>query len=244
MLTEKHNVAGVRELIYGMVNTSDEKHFRAKAVEFMQAFAAHVGAKYEKNAFIDAFDELSYWNLGERYSLGIMDDEFDLEFGLFNTLTLLSFYCGGEGDGMSDFINFDDTTKTLQGGDGADFLFTANHIAKELKKKYLSVASYILNRLEKEKGEEYSDEEEIDEVQNLLKNRIKEAEGIKFHNAGVMSRQQHRKQAELYGTGARTKRGWYYDENGKKQPVPQSYRDIVRKDFDPFSRNKGRTDVW
>lgn len=237
MLTEKHNVAGVRELIYGMVNTSDTEEFRTKAEEFMQAFADHVGAEYERNAFVDAFDEVSYWNLCKKFDLGVENDQFDLEFGLCNTIELLAFYCGGWGDGTSDFINFDHATKTLQGGDGADFLFTANHIAKELRKKYLSVAENLIRCLEWERGEGYVDDETIDEVQGLLKNRIKDVEKIKFNNNGVIGRQQWRKEQELYGTGAKTHKGKKYmmDEFGNKRP--RTTADVDRAHRLPRAKN-------
>lgn len=246
MLTEKHNVAGVKELIADMVNSTTEDKFRIAAERFMRAFAKHVGAEYNSNnAFLDGFDETHFTNLAEEYNIldNSLAQKLNYEFGLANTIDSLNAYLGWGGDGIEDFNGFDNTTKTLQGGDGADFLFTANREAKRLRKIYVNMIDGLISDI-KNSSEFSGYEEDLKGITRILFSRKKEILEANFNNEVALERQKRRKRNQLYGTGARTKRGWKYDENGKKQPVPQSYRDITRRWFDPFSRNKGHTDVW
>lgn len=246
MLTEKHNVAGVKELITDMVNSTTEDKFRIAAERFMRAFANHVGAEYSsENAFLAVFDTSHFANLAEEYD--ILDDslaqELNYEFGLGNTIDLLGSYIGEYGEGLWDFNDFDEVAQTPQGGDGADFLFTANHEAKRLRKIYVNLVDRLIQDIKN--SEEFSGyEEDLKNITDTLLSRKKEILEINFNNGVAIDRQRRRKQNQLYGTGARTKRGWAPDEKGNKQPVPQSYRDKMRKHFSQWSRNKGFTDAW
>lgn len=237
MLTEDHhNVAGVKDLIDGMViqgSFSNSEPFNRAVMDFLLAFSEHVGEKYGLKSYNKFLQQLWYReNLYDEDSELL--DEFDLEQGLYNTLRTLAMF-------FNFFVKeLSIKNQSPQDGDEDAFLFTTIRIARKLQKEYMQVADDIISRKAELSGS--LSESDIMVLVSKLESFKEIVAGFDFGGKLLTKRQRARKHNELYGSGARTNQPAFYSSINKdeikrnKLGNYQKERDITN--FDPWDRKK------
>lgn len=225
MLTEKQNVAGVDLLIKRMVDAGcydSEKRFREAVMEFISVFSEHVGEKYNIRAYSkflnsleyrrDLIDDIEVIKWGENRDEDLEQD-LDLEHGLWNTLDVLNCFFTF----LIDKVSADN--QSSKDGDEDAFLFTAIREARKLQKRYIENIDDIISS-KSAIFRSFPDKGDAEFLIRQLERGKEFVASYDFNSDFIIAIQKKRKKNALYKSGARTNQPWDFskmDKNDEKQ---------------------------